>query len=163
MPEGDATELPSQPFRDDVQRIADAVERERGDGMKLYEASEAYAKDARQQPPFPSCLNSDAKMWQFIVEHAEDAAIFWNVAGTLAVSGSPRLSPAVNRRSRRWEDAISGCSPGRLADSDMRVRDKYILCRRVKCAQEPVVSSHLERDCPARLEPAYRDQALRFE
>jgi hypothetical protein len=52
-----------------------------GDGMKLYEAPESYARDAKRPPPFPSCLNSDAKVWQFIVERAEDGAIFWNVAG----------------------------------------------------------------------------------
>jgi cysteine synthase len=51
-----------------------------GPKMKLYEAPEVYSKDAKIAPPFPSCSNSDAKTWRFILDDAEDGALFWNVA-----------------------------------------------------------------------------------
>lgn len=42
-------------------------------------APEAYEEPAKMLPPFPSCDNYDAKAWQFIVQHASDNAVFWNV------------------------------------------------------------------------------------
>lgn len=44
-------------------------------------APERYQDVASVLPPFPSCDNYDAKAWRFIVEHASDGAVFWNVAG----------------------------------------------------------------------------------
>ena len=49
--------------------------------MRVYEAPEAYAKPAKIKPPFSSCSNSDAKVWRFILAHASDGDVFWNVAG----------------------------------------------------------------------------------
>ncbi len=43
-------------------------------------ASEAYEKPAQYAPPFPSCLNYDAKAWVFMKKHASPNALFWNVA-----------------------------------------------------------------------------------
>ena len=52
---------------------------ELGRAELLYKAPEPFARDAKLMPPFPSCPNYDAKAWQFIVEHATDGALFWNV------------------------------------------------------------------------------------
>ncbi len=49
-------------------------------GAYLYTAPENYEQDARIKPPFPSCLNYDAKAWQFMIKHATPGALFWNVA-----------------------------------------------------------------------------------
>lgn len=42
-------------------------------------APEGFADPAGSPPPFPSCTNYDAKAWQFIIAHAADGALFWNV------------------------------------------------------------------------------------
>lgn len=47
---------------------------------KLYVAPEKFEQDARLPPPFPSCINYDAKAWRFIQAHARPGALFWNVA-----------------------------------------------------------------------------------
>lgn len=47
---------------------------------EVFEAPEAFARDAEIPPPFPSCSNYDAKAWRFILRHAVDGALFWNVA-----------------------------------------------------------------------------------
>ena len=47
---------------------------------ELLTAPEAFARDAADPPPFPSCGNYDAKAWQFIVKYASPGALFWNVA-----------------------------------------------------------------------------------
>lgn len=47
---------------------------------QLYEAPEKFEVDARQPPPFPSCSNYDAKAWRFVLRHAAEGALFWNVA-----------------------------------------------------------------------------------
>ena len=63
---------------------------------ELLVAPEAFAKDALDLPPFPSCGNYDAKAWQFIVKHASPGALFWNVAAdpldndVLLVASSPQ-------------------------------------------------------------------------
>lgn len=50
-------------------------------GARIWLAPERFEQDARGAvPPFPSCSNYDRKAWRFIVEHAQDGAIFWNVA-----------------------------------------------------------------------------------
>lgn len=46
----------------------------------VFTAPERFDQDAKTRPPFPSCSNYDAKAWQFIVKHAKDDALFWNVA-----------------------------------------------------------------------------------
>lgn len=43
-------------------------------------APEAYASGAKHPPPFPSCTNYDAKVWQFMLKQARPGALFWNVA-----------------------------------------------------------------------------------
>ena len=47
---------------------------------KRYLAPESFEQPARQPPPFISCLNYDAKAWQFYHRHAQPDALFWNVA-----------------------------------------------------------------------------------
>lgn len=47
---------------------------------EIFEAPEPFSRDARHPPPFPSCSNYDAKAWPFILSHASDGALFWNVA-----------------------------------------------------------------------------------
>jgi hypothetical protein len=47
---------------------------------RLWKAPEAYGEPARQPPPWPSCDNYDAKVWQFASRHAADEALLWNVA-----------------------------------------------------------------------------------
>lgn len=44
-------------------------------------APEKYEQPAKELPPFPSCDNYDAKAWQFIVRHAGNMSLFWNVGG----------------------------------------------------------------------------------
>lgn len=46
----------------------------------LYTAPEPFERDARVPPPFPSTSNFDAKAWRFILRHASEGALFWNVA-----------------------------------------------------------------------------------
>ena len=47
---------------------------------KVWVAPEKFEQDARDKPPFNSCSNYDAKVWQFIKRHAQPGAFFWNVA-----------------------------------------------------------------------------------
>ena len=46
----------------------------------LWIAPERYEQGAKDPPPFPSCDNYDAKLWQFVVEYAALGALVWNVA-----------------------------------------------------------------------------------
>lgn len=46
---------------------------------RLWVAPEKYEQSARNPPPFPSCDNYDAKVWQFVKLHAVDDALIWNV------------------------------------------------------------------------------------
>jgi hypothetical protein len=46
---------------------------------RLHKAPERYEQPARHPPPFPSCDNYDAKVWQFASKHAADGALLWNV------------------------------------------------------------------------------------
>ena len=46
----------------------------------VHTAPEAFTRDARDRPPFPSCSNYDAKVWQFFKRQARPGALFWNVA-----------------------------------------------------------------------------------
>lgn len=52
----------------------------RSNDMK-FKAPEKFERPAKKPPPFPSALNYDAKVWQFILAHAADGDVFWNVAG----------------------------------------------------------------------------------
>lgn len=45
------------------------------------DAPEKYEQGARTPPPFPSCPEYDAKVWQFASKQARDGAVFWNVGG----------------------------------------------------------------------------------
>lgn len=45
----------------------------------LHVAPEKYEQRARRPPPFPSCDNYDAKVWQFAESGAADGALIWNV------------------------------------------------------------------------------------
>lgn len=49
-------------------------------GVTVHHAPEAFERDAKAPPPFPSCSNYDAKAWQFLREKASPGALFWNVA-----------------------------------------------------------------------------------
>lgn len=46
----------------------------------VYIAPEKYDQPAKHPPPFPSCSNYDAKLWQFVTAHASPGALIWNVA-----------------------------------------------------------------------------------
>lgn len=46
---------------------------------KTYRHPLRFDQNARVLPPFPSCINYDAKVWEFMLEHAEPGALFWNV------------------------------------------------------------------------------------
>lgn len=46
----------------------------------IHKAPEKFERDAKDQPPFPSCSNYDAKAWQFLKRLASPGALFWNVA-----------------------------------------------------------------------------------
>ena len=45
-----------------------------------HRSSLAFSQDAKVLPPFPSCSNYDAKIWEFVLAHAADGAVIWNVA-----------------------------------------------------------------------------------
>lgn len=47
---------------------------------EIFVAPEPFSRNAQIPPPFPSCPNYDAKAWAFILRHASDGALFWNVA-----------------------------------------------------------------------------------
>jgi hypothetical protein len=47
---------------------------------RLHRAPERFEQPARHPPPFLSCLNYDAKAWQFVRRLASPGALFWNVA-----------------------------------------------------------------------------------
>lgn len=51
----------------------------KGMDAKLFEAPERFQEDARRQPPYPSVRNYDAKLWQFVEQHAEEGDYVWNV------------------------------------------------------------------------------------
>ena len=66
---------------------------------ELLVAPEAFARDAVDPPPFPSCGNYDAKAWQFIVKHASPGALFWNVAADpLDSDANPAPSSSQERK-----------------------------------------------------------------
>jgi hypothetical protein len=46
---------------------------------KLYTAPEKFDRPARYLPPYPSCAEYDAKIWQYAVEKASPGALIWNV------------------------------------------------------------------------------------
>lgn len=46
---------------------------------RIWVAPEKYEQDAKMPPPFPSCGNYDAKVWQFVKRHGKDGALIWNV------------------------------------------------------------------------------------
>lgn len=46
----------------------------------VHVAPESFEQDAKEPPPFASCSNYDAKVWQFFRRHAGPGALFWNVA-----------------------------------------------------------------------------------
>lgn len=50
-------------------------------GDLFHIAPEKFERPAKQPPPFPSAPNYDAKVWQFVVAHAKDGDVVWNVAG----------------------------------------------------------------------------------
>jgi len=49
-------------------------------GAVVLQAPEKFEDAAKDPPPFPSCLNYDAKAWRFVRQRAKPGALFWNVA-----------------------------------------------------------------------------------
>lgn len=49
-------------------------------GATVLVAPEPFERNAREMPPFASCGNYDAKVWQYFSRHASPGALFWNVA-----------------------------------------------------------------------------------
>ena len=46
---------------------------------KVWECQLPFNKPAKIMPPFPSAPNYDAKAWSFLLEHAQDGDLFYNV------------------------------------------------------------------------------------
>lgn len=46
---------------------------------EVHTAPEKFEQEARFKPPFPSCSNYDAKVWQFVKRHASPGALIWNL------------------------------------------------------------------------------------
>lgn len=46
---------------------------------RLWVAPEKFEQPAKSPPPYPSCDNYDAKVWQFVSRHGSDGAVIWNV------------------------------------------------------------------------------------
>lgn len=47
---------------------------------QLFVAPEEFWQPAEQPPPFPSASRYDAKVWRFVLKHAQDGDHVWNVA-----------------------------------------------------------------------------------
>lgn len=47
----------------------------------VHVAPMSFDREARVIPPFPSCSNYDAKVWEFFARLARGRALFWNVLG----------------------------------------------------------------------------------
>ncbi len=45
----------------------------------LHDAPELFSEPARLPPEIPSNIHYDAKLWQFLKQHAEDGDLWWNV------------------------------------------------------------------------------------
>ena len=48
---------------------------------KLIRHPMEFAQDARIKPPFPSCSNYDAKVWEYVSKRTARKVLFWNVMG----------------------------------------------------------------------------------
>lgn len=48
---------------------------------KFWRSEIPFHKPAIILPPFPSALNYDAKLWEFVKKHASPGALIWNVGG----------------------------------------------------------------------------------
>ncbi len=48
---------------------------------EIFFAPEKYHQIAKNQPPYPSCPHTDAKVWQYVVQNARPNALIWNTAG----------------------------------------------------------------------------------
>ena len=46
---------------------------------ELFIAPERFFDVAKKQPPYPTVRTYDAKLWQFVLKHAEDGDYVWNV------------------------------------------------------------------------------------
>lgn len=51
---------------------------------ELFIAPEKFCQPALTLPPFPSVATYDAKLWQFVLQHAQDGDWIWNVAKDLS-------------------------------------------------------------------------------
>lgn len=50
-------------------------------GAKLISHPRAFVDDALIMPPFPSCSNYDAKVWEYVSQRRKGRVLFWNVMG----------------------------------------------------------------------------------
>jgi hypothetical protein len=46
---------------------------------KVYKSSYEFSKPTKVLPPYPSAPTYDAKVWEFVKEHASPGALIWNV------------------------------------------------------------------------------------
>lgn len=46
--------------------------------FEIFKAPEQFWLPAEHLPPFPSVKTYDAKIWQFVLQHAEDGDLIWN-------------------------------------------------------------------------------------
>ena len=51
-----------------------------GIDSQLFIAPETFYETAKQQPPYKTVPNYDAKLWQFVRQYGEDGDVIWNVA-----------------------------------------------------------------------------------
>lgn len=85
-------------------------EGERGKIVQLFSHTRGFHQRATVLPPFPSVLTYDAKAWEYIVRHASDGALFWNVAA------EPPVTAVCTDRDRRasnveWGDESAFLRP----------------------------------------------------
>jgi len=50
----------------------------------LYVAEEKFFELSKYPPPYPSVATYDAKVWQFVLQFAENGDLVWNVAADLS-------------------------------------------------------------------------------
>ncbi len=49
-------------------------------GVTVHSATQKFSERCEQEPPIPSNIHYDAKVWSFLKRHAQDGDLWWNVA-----------------------------------------------------------------------------------
>jgi hypothetical protein len=64
-----------------VVQVGKELDRSKLGNAKIYTHPLAFEQDAKIKPPFPSCSNYDAKVWEYIKKYSTGKPLFWNVMG----------------------------------------------------------------------------------